>query len=69
MAPLTKVTCTDCGGLYNRGRVAQHLASTWHRVANLARRYRKVGVSYAEVARQLRLSRYYVAKKLHEEGL
>ena len=64
-----KITCTECGGLYREGRAAQHVASKWHHVATKARNYHRVGVSFAEIARQLGLSRYYVAKKLHEEGL
>lgn len=63
------VKCTLCGGLYNAGRTAQHEAARWHKVAVLARRYRKMGLSYAEIGRQLRLSRYYISKKLHEEQL
>lgn len=64
-----KIICGTCGGLYNLGRYDQHVASKWHRVAQKARNYHRIGVSFAEIARQLGLSRYYVAKKLHEEGL
>lgn len=63
-----KVICATCGGLHHIGRATQHLASKWHRVAIKARNYHKVGVSFAEIGRQLGLSRYYVAKKLHEEN-
>lgn len=63
------VKCTGCGGQFNLGRDAQHNRSRWHLHARTARMFRKAGVSYSEIARQLQLSRYYVAKKLHEEGL
>ncbi len=69
MAVNLTVECGACGGLYREGRAAQHLASKWHRVAIKARNYHRVGVSFAEIARQLGLSRFYISKKLHEEGL
>jgi hypothetical protein len=65
----TRVKCFACGGFFNLGRDSQHRASEWHRVARTARAFRRAKVSYSEIARQLNLSRYYVAKKLHEEGL
>jgi DNA-binding transcriptional regulator LsrR (DeoR family) len=65
----TFVNCKACGARFNRGRDSQHLASRWHKVAKLARDYHDAGLSYAEIARQLRLSRYYVSLKLHQEGL
>lgn len=71
MAPsptATRVVCTLCGSKFNIGRDAQHRASRWHEVARLARNYHKVGVSYAEIGRQLGLSRYYVMKKLREDS-
>jgi transposase-like protein len=66
---MAMVRCTTCGGQFNLGRDAQHSASRWHKIARTARAYRQANVSYSEIARQLGLSRYYVAKKLHEEGL
>lgn len=63
------VKCPSCGGQFNLGRDKQHRTSKWHSVANTARNYLRAGCSYSEIARQLGLSRYYVAVKLHQEGL
>ncbi len=66
---MSKVTCGSCGARFNLGRDAQHRASRWHLVARAARAFRKRGIPYAEIARQLGLSRFYIQVRLKEEGL
>lgn len=66
---MTKLTTCACGAKFRPGRDRQHRASNWHRVARDARYYRKAGLSYAEIGRQLGLSRMYILTRLRAEGL
>jgi hypothetical protein len=64
-----KTATCSCGATFKVGRDSQHKRSNWHKVARGCRYYRKAGLSYAEIARQVGLSRNYVLLRLQEEGL
>ena len=63
------VTCASCGTKFTIGKDGQHRRTKWHAVARTARKYRQAGLTYAEIGRQLSLSRMYVLIRLRREGL
>lgn len=62
------ITCS-CGELIFTRRKADHEKSKWHAVASTSRLLRAKGMSYAEIARQVGLTRNYVKMRLSREGL
>lgn len=61
--------CRVCLTRYTSGKDTQHLASEWHNVAREARKLRKMGLSYSEVARQVNFPRQETWRRLREEKL
>lgn len=63
-------TCSCGTQLGTNAKNAHHMKrATWHKNAAAARKLRKLGMSYAEVARQLGIGKQLVWLRLSEEGL
>lgn len=60
----SKYKVCSCGMLVHSGHKDRHIRSWWHRNYAAARLYRKKGLSYAEIARQLNSTRAYVQKMM-----
>jgi DNA-binding CsgD family transcriptional regulator len=57
-----KIRCV-CGLPISPGQQARHELGRWHRAASEAHHLRSHGLSFADIARNLGLSRAYVSQK------
>lgn len=64
MRPMTKLRCA-CGDHIARARFARHRASVWCRRQADVQLFLTRGLSHAEIARQLGVSRAWVNRKLN----
>jgi len=61
----TRVPCA-CGLAITVGQQARHERGRWHQVAAEARRLRALDLSFADIGRQLGLTRAYVRQRFHQ---